>query len=89
MGLRTEIQIDGDKCKSCGSLLASEGIVLDRYRVVEDGMITTMVGMLCRHCFGITEIPYWGELLSSARTKVLKGPLSRHPQFACAQTLRE
>lgn len=26
MGLRTELQIDGDRCKDCGSLLAEEEV---------------------------------------------------------------
>lgn len=87
MGIRTELAIDDDRCRNCKSELAAEGFVLDRHEVIEDGMIITMVGMLCRHCFAVTDLPYWGELLPTARTQVLHRNRNRHPHFACAPTL--
>lgn len=87
MGFRTELAIDGDKCRRCGSLLALEAIVLDRHEVIEDGIAITMVGMLCRNCFAVAEIPYWGELLPSKRMLAFRRNGNRHPRFACAQTL--
>lgn len=87
MGLRTELAIDRDRCKRCRSLLAEEGIALDRHEMIRDGMVITMVGMLCCHCFAVTEIPYWGELLSSERMLELLSGQKRNPRFACAPTL--
>ncbi len=84
MGLRTELGIDGDKCKSCGSLLATEGITLDRHIVIRDGMAITMVAMMCCRCFAVTEIPYWGELLPTERTKEFSRKLYGVPRKAKA-----
>ncbi len=84
MGLRTELAIDRDRCRSCGSLLAIEGIALDRYEVIQDGIAITMVGVLCSHCFAITEIPYWGELLPSEPMKEFRPKLPGNRDFSFA-----
>lgn len=79
MGLRTELAIDGDRCRSCGSWLATEGITLDRYEVIQDGMIITMVAMLCCHCFAVTFLPYFGELLPSEPMQDIGGNWNGYP----------
>lgn len=86
MGLRTELQVDGDKCRSCGSLLAIEGIALDRHNVIENDMAITMVEMLCCRCFAVTEIPYFGELLPSELMQefLMRLPGKREVSFAHA-----
>lgn len=75
MGLRTELAVDDDRCKECGTELAIEGIALDRYDEIRDGVIETIIGVLCRRCFYITEISYYGELLPSERMKRQLGPV--------------
>lgn len=89
MGIRTELAIDGDRCRRCGSLLALQGITLDRRIIVEDGMAITMYGILCRRCFAVADIPYWGEILPSERTLELFAVPKRNPCFASAPTLRD
>jgi len=69
MGLRTEIEIDGDKCHRCGCKLALEGIALDRFDVEGASMIITIVPMLCTRCFAVTNIPYRGEFLPTEPMK--------------------
>ena len=73
MGLRTELYIDGDRCRDCGSLLAERGSVLDRQLVIRNGMIIEVYDMLCLRCATITEVEYRGELLPSERMQELLG----------------
>lgn len=87
MGLRTELAIDGDRCRSCGRLLAQHGIALSRHLVLEDDMIITMAPMLCRRCYAVTDISYWGELLPPEPKSPLEEKPCRVLRFACAPTV--
>lgn len=87
MGLRTELAIDGDKCRSCGSLLAIEGKEIERHNIVDDGMAIVMVAMLCRNCFAVADISYWGEILPPEPKSPLEEKPCRVLRFACAPTL--
>jgi len=87
MGLRTEMQIDGDRCMSCSSLLALEGTALDRHEVIKDGMAITMVTVVCRNCFSVADIPYWGEILPPEPKSPLGEKHAFLAPFASAPTL--
>lgn len=82
MGLRTELHIDGDRCKDCGSLLAERGSVWTTKRRIRDGMIITEVEMLCLRCATITAVEYLGELLPSERMQELTRNWNASPRFA-------
>jgi hypothetical protein len=63
MGLRTELQVDGDRCKRCKHQLYKWGRNLGfviRYR---DRMRILVARVSCQWCNAVTEIEYFGELL--------------------------
>ncbi len=75
MGLRTELAIDRDRCKDCGEVLAERGSTWTTKRRIRDGMIITVVEMLCPdrdwRCATITDVEYRGELLPSEQMQEL------------------
>lgn len=69
MGIRTELRIDGDECKSCSSLLYKSGQEVSRRQSIDAGMELTVVKLLCLQCGTATEIAYWAELMPTERMR--------------------
>jgi len=82
MGLRTELQVDGDRCKRCKQNFSKWGRALGfviRYR---DGMRILVARISCQWCNAITEIEYWGELLPTPRMRARLRRQRGYPRVA-------